>query len=100
MPFDPATPAPGSPLNAAEMRGQLNALFAFAQIHAFEDDCVNRNPAGHAPLALAVSDLPTQAEVLAVTDHWMNCSAYCSGRSGRDPEREIFLDTINQRTHS
>lgn len=74
MPFDPTLPVNNSPLDAGEMRNQLNGLFATAQARALEDDCVNRalgcarNPAAVAPLALTVSNPPTMTEVQQLAD--------------------------------
>jgi hypothetical protein len=94
MPFDPAQPAEGSPLSSQVVRGQLNALNdkidttlpgpqgpqgpqgepgpPGAPGEVSQQDLVNerinhaRNPLSLQPLALVVSDPPTQAEVQAV----------------------------------
>lgn len=68
MPYNPALPADHSPLNSAEMRGQLAALdaaittaLAAAATDAAANSSANTN--GVAFVNLAVSDPPTQAEM-------------------------------------
>ena len=95
MPFDSALPANHSPLNSAEMRGQLNGLKALIDalppgvtVAALNDavavlgEDINNlaaivdagvsgsalNPAAVEVLNLEVSNPPTQAEVQTVAD--------------------------------
>jgi hypothetical protein len=70
MPFDPTKPADGTEADAAEMRGQLTALFDEAQVRAREDDCLGRalgsarDPAAVEPLNLSHGD----STVVAIID--------------------------------
>jgi hypothetical protein len=74
MPFDPAKPANNSPLNAAEMRGQLTALNTDVQARATqahlaaEIGATSANSNGVGSLSLSVSDPPAQGEVQAIAD--------------------------------
>ena len=87
MPFDPTKPVEDSPLDAAEMRGQLNALKGLtddlaAQANSFQAeldglpsnggmiDWLTDNSAlnvdGIQPLSITISDPPTKAQLEAV----------------------------------
>lgn len=74
MPFDPTKPANNSPLNAAEMRGQLTALNTDIQTRATQAQLAGEiggtsaNSNGVGTLGMAVSDPPTQSEVQAIAD--------------------------------
>ena len=73
MPFDPTKPQANTPLDAAEMRDQLNGLHAKigeCATQAGLNDAINFGSAancdGVAELNLTVSNPPTQAEVQAI----------------------------------
>jgi len=74
MPFNPALPASNSPLNAAEMRGQLTALNTDVQTRATQAQLAaeiggtSANSNGVGTLGMSVSDPPTQVEVQAIAD--------------------------------
>ena len=82
MPFDPAQPANGSPLDSQVMRDQLNGLkdiidttlpgpqgvpgeVTQAQLDAAVFGCA-ANPLSIYPLSMVVSNPPTQVEVQAI----------------------------------
>ncbi len=74
MPYDPTKPAQGSPNSSAEMREQLAALYDLiatqtARINNLEAALSNtaQNP-GLTPLALGLSDPPSQAQLQAIYD--------------------------------
>ena len=73
MPFDPTKPVEGTPVDAAEMRGQLNGLKALNDAKPSMDqvnDAIAANSAGSVsdiePLAIFASNPPTQLEVQTV----------------------------------
>ena len=71
MPFDPAKPAPNSPLSSAEMRDQLNALngdkASQTQLaNAISGTANNMNAVGD--LEVVISSPPQQGEVQAIVD--------------------------------
>jgi len=73
MPFDPTLPVNNSPIVAAELRNQLNALKALydaqqAQIAAMlaRWDTLTTQLAGVDPLSMTVSDPPTVNEVQSI----------------------------------
>jgi hypothetical protein len=75
MPFDPTKPQENTPLDAAEMREQLQGLKQHTDelptTMAFQDRVfdLSSGPATEvSPLELTVSDPPTQAEVQAIAD--------------------------------
>jgi hypothetical protein len=61
MPFDPTKPVENTPLDAAEMRAQLNALNDNTSLKASK-------PTGVGTLPIVVSDPPTQTEMQWVVD--------------------------------
>jgi len=70
MAFDPTKPVEGSEIDAAELRGQLNALKALIDAKPSTDDmnaAISANSASNvdriAPMSSGVSDPPTQEEV-------------------------------------
>jgi hypothetical protein len=74
MPYNPALPANGSLITAAELRAQLAALHADIQTRATSADLAGQiggtsaNSNGVATLGMSVSDPPTQGEVQAIAD--------------------------------
>lgn len=71
MPFDPTKPAVSSPLNSAEVRGQLNALNADKASHAEVAGAIagtanNMNAVGD--LSVGLSNPPQQGEVQVIVD--------------------------------
>ena len=74
MPFDPAKPANNSPVTAAELRAQLQALYDESQLRPTVSDMnaaiagTSSNSNGVGTLGLGVSDPPTQAEVQSIAD--------------------------------
>ncbi len=73
MPFDPAKPVEGTPVDAAEMRDQFNALKALIDADPSMDDVNTAIAASSAknvdfiqPMSSGVSDPPTQDEVLQI----------------------------------
>lgn len=75
MPFDPTKPVEDSPLDAAEMRDQLNGLKQLIDgllTSQAMQDLLDDQTAGackNVPdLGLTISDPPTQAEVQAIAD--------------------------------
>ncbi len=78
MPFDATKPANGSPILSAELRNQFNALNDDLQQRALSidvQDAINAQSAGPVnslpPPNFTVSNPPTQAEMLAITDYLM-----------------------------
>ncbi|MCX6901669.1 MAG: hypothetical protein NT105_23565 [Verrucomicrobia bacterium] len=82
MPFDPSIPADNTPLDAAEMRGQLNGLKAdidaaptAQQMNDAISGAINgtpRNVDGFSQLYITISDPPTQSEVQQFLDSYNN----------------------------
>ena len=74
MPYDPALPANGSLISAAELRAQLAALHAEIQQRATQAalssqiDGTSANSNGVATLSMGISDPPTQSEVQTIAD--------------------------------
>ncbi len=75
MAFNPNLPADHSPIVAAELRAQLNALKALVDAKPSMDDvnaAINANSAANSDnvfyLQLAPSDPPTQSDVQAIID--------------------------------
>jgi hypothetical protein len=74
MPFNPVLPANNSPLDSAEMRGQLTALNTDVQTRATQAQLAaeisgtSANSDGVGTLGMVVSDPPTQGEVQAIAD--------------------------------
>ena len=76
MAFNPDLPMDDSPLDAAEMRGQLSGLNDLITDRTTPDDVtelINAGAAGSvgpavSPLGFTVSNPPTQAEVQAIVD--------------------------------
>lgn len=74
MPYNPALPANGSLIAAAELRAQFTALNTDIQQRATQAELAGQigstsaNSNGVATLGMAVSDPPTQAEVQTIAD--------------------------------
>lgn len=74
MPFDPTKPVNASPIVAAELRDQLNALKALidnlqTQLNNVQALAEAKAPAPTVtPLVLTVHNPPTQADVVALRD--------------------------------
>ena len=66
MPFDPTLPVENTPVDAAEMRDQLNALKALYDAQQSKWDTLAAQLADITPLDIMVSDPPTFNEVQSI----------------------------------